>query len=303
MEGEKLRYFQQYSEIIPDFEKFMEWISKPQPYWFRVNTIKVDELSLIRRLEEKGFSMERFGDMNAYRIISMPVKHPGATIEHSMGLYYIQDLSSMAPVLALNPRPGEIILDMAAAPGSKTTMMAIEMRNEGTIVANDANHRRLGSLGGNIERMGITNVMLTNLDARKDEFGVKFQRILLDAPCSGEGVVRKNPWGFREPSEREHRYLREQQIRMVRNAWRHLEDGGILVYSTCTFHPLENESVVEYAINKLGMISLDFSIPIPAAPGVEEWIGETFPHWRKFKRIYPHMVDTGGMFVALLRKE
>jgi len=303
MEREKLNYFLQYRGIIPDFDDFLSWISRPQPYWIRVNTLKVEENVLVERLSDKGFTLERFSNMNAYRIVDMPVKHPGATVEHSLGYYYVQDLSSMAPVLALKPEPGDVVLDMAAAPGSKTTMMAIEMRNSGTVVANDVSVTRLGALGGNVERMGITNVVLTRLDARKDDFGIKFSKILLDAPCSGEGVIRKNPWGFREPSEREHRYLREQQVRMLKNASRHLIEGGILVYSTCTFHPLENESVVEYGIRKLSLEPVDFQLEIPHTHGVEGWMGEDFPNWKFFKRIYPHMVDTGGMFVAVLRKE
>jgi len=302
MDEEKLSYFLQYSSIIPEFDRFMDILKIPQPYWIRVNTLKIQEDKLIKRLEKKGFVFERFGNLNAYKILSMPVKHPGATIEHSLGYYYVQDLSSMAPVFAMNLRPGEVILDMAAAPGSKTTMMAEIMRNRGTIVANDVSLSRIKSLGGNIERLGITNVILLRKDARKDLFGVEFDKILLDAPCSGEGVIRKNPWNFHPANEREHRYLREQQIRMLKNAVKHLKEGGIIVYSTCTFHPLENESVVEYGINKLNLEPVEFDIPISNLKGVDEWMGESYEHYKYFKRIYPHLVDTGGMFIAVLKK-
>ncbi len=303
MDEKKLSYFMQYSHIIPDFKEFIEKIKEPQPYWIRVNTLKCQENKLITRLEKKGFKFERFKALNAYRILSKPVKHPGATIEHSLGYYYVQDLSSMAPVLALAPQPGEKILDMAAAPGSKTTMLAELMKNEGTIVANDVSMGRIKSLGGNLERLGITNVIMTRKDARNGNFGVKFDKILLDAPCSGEGVIRKNPWGFRAPGKREHMYLREQQKRMLKNAVRHLKDGGIVVYSTCTFSPWENESVVEYGIEKRGLEAEEFQIPIPHTVGVEEWQGEEYPHAYSFKRIYPHIINTGGMFVAVLRKQ
>jgi len=300
---EKLEYFRQYSSIIPDFEGFMQALRTPQPYWIRVNRLKIEERELIERLESKGFELERFNGMNAYKIRSMPVKHPGATIEHSLGYYYVQDLSSMAPVLALSPKEGESILDMAAAPGSKTTMMAELMGNRGTIVANDVNFSRLKSLGGNIERLGITNVILTRKDARKDSFATEFDKILIDAPCSGEGVIRKNPWNFVPARDREHRYLREQQVRMLKNAARHIKDGGTIVYSTCTFHPWENESVAEYGIGKLKLEPVEFDIPIPHVSGVEEWKDEVYEHSKYFKRIYPHLVDTGGMFVAVLKKE
>ena len=303
MDEKKLEYFLQYSSIIPDFEEFIESLKRPQPYWIRVNTLKINEDELVERLLEKGFELERFRGLNAYKIISMPVKHPGATIEHSLGYYYVQDLSSMAPVFALNPEPGELILDMAAAPGSKTTMIAETMKNQGTIVANDISVSRIKSLGGNIERLGVTNVILTRRDARKDPFDISFDRILIDAPCSGEGVIRKNPWGFHPASEKEHRYLQEQQKRMLKNATYHIKDGGIIVYSTCTFHPLENESVAEYGIEKLNLKPLEFTIPIPHTEGVEKWKEEDYENHGYFKRIYPHLVDTGGMFIAVFKKE
>jgi NOL1/NOP2/sun family putative RNA methylase len=302
MEEKKVEYFKQYKEIIPNFEDFLNMLFKPQPYWMRVNTLRIGEDELIDRLKLKGFSFEKYKNLNAYKIINMPVKHPGATVEHSLGYYYIQDLSSMAPVLALNPKPGELILDMAAAPGSKTTMMAELMKNKGTIVANDVNFSRLKSLGGNLERLGITNVIITKKDARNAEFGADFDKILIDAPCSGEGTIRKNPWGFKIVKDREHKFLRKQQIRMLKNAERHLKDCGLIVYSTCTFNPWENESVVEHAIRKYNLECVDFDIPIKHATGVEKWKNERYPHSSMFKRIYPHYEDTGGMFIAVLKK-
>ncbi len=303
MEEPPLKYFEVYRSIIPRFEDFLMSLQTMQPYWMRVNTLKIEEEKLVGRLEKKGFVLEKFGELNAYKIVEMPVKHPGATIEYSLGYYYIQDLASMAPVLALQPEEGDIILDMAAAPGSKTTMLAELMRNTGVIVANDANFRRLKSLAGNIERLGITNVIIVNRDARTSSFGVKFKKILLDAPCSGEGTFRKNPWGFRGADERGHRYLAEQQKMMMRNAVRHLEDGGILVYSTCTYHPYENEDVVKYAVKELGLKPVEVDIPIPHTEGVKRWGEEEYEMHRECIRIYPHLVDTGGMFIAVLAKK
>ncbi len=302
MDEQKIEYFKQYSEIIPNFDAFMESLDKPQPYWIRVNTLKIREEELIERLGNKGFKLEKYKNLNAYRIIDMPVKHPGATIEHSLGYYYIQDLSSMAPVLALNPQKGEKILDMAAAPGSKTTMLA-ELMREGTIVANDVNFNRLKSLGGNLERLGITNVIITKKDAKSGNFRIEFDKILLDAPCSGEGTVRKNPWGFRVVKDREHKMLARSQRIMLKNASKHVKDEGIIVYSTCTFNPWENESVVEYGIENLNLKPIRFDLPIPHLKGVDEWKEERYEHAEYYKRIYPHLEDTGGMFIAVLKKE
>ncbi|RKX39481.1 MAG: RsmB/NOP family class I SAM-dependent RNA methyltransferase [Thermotogae bacterium] len=303
MEEKAIDYFRKYESIIPDFERFLASLLTPQPYWLRVNTLKISTQKLIERLLQKGFVLEQFGNLNAYKIIEKPVKHPGATLEYSLGYYYIQDLSSMAPVLALNPSNEDTVLDMAAAPGSKTTMMAELMRNEGLIVANDINFNRIKSLAGNIERLGITDVILTQKDARVASFGLKFSKILLDAPCSGEGVYRKNPWGFKGVNERQHRYLGMQQMRMFKNASNHLEEGGIIVYSTCTYHPYENESVVKYAIEKLNLAPIKVKIPIPHTVGVDRWKDETYEFHEDCIRIYPHMVDTGGMFIAVLAKE
>ncbi len=301
MDEQKIEYFKQYSEIIPNFDAFMERLEKEQPYWIRVNTLKIREEELIERLGNKGFKLEKYKNLNAYRIIDMPVKHPGATIEHSLGYYYIQDLSSMAPVLALNPQRGEKVLDMTAAPGSKTTMLA-ELMREGTIVANDINFNRLKSLGGNLERLGITNVIITKKDAKSGDFRIKFDKILLDAPCSGEGTVRKNPWGFRVVGDREHKILARAQRIMLKNATRHVKSGGIIVYSTCTFNPWENEGVAEYGIENLDLEPVHFDIPIPHLKGVEEWKEEKYENAEYYKRIYPHLEDTGGMFIAVLKK-
>ena len=303
MEEEKLKYFEKYREIIRDFDNFLETLKTPQPYWFRVNTLKIQEEKLIERLETKGFRVEKFGGINAYRILEMPVKHPGATVEYSLGYYYIQDLSSMAPVLALDPQPGERILDMAAAPGSKSTMIAELMNNSGTIVANDISVDRIKSLAANIERLGITNIIVTKKDARNANFDGKFDKILLDAPCSGEGTFRKNPWGFQGADEKGHSILGRQQKMMLRNAVRHLSDGGIIVYSTCTYSPIENESVVKYGVENLNLKVLKIELSIPHLEGVKEWDGEKYEMYEKCIRIYPHLVDTGGMFIAVLAKQ
>ena len=292
----------EYSKIIPEFQRFLEAMSTPQPYWLRVNTLKIPEETLISRLEKKGFELDRYRNLNAYKIITMPVKHPGATLEHSLGYYYIQDLASMIPVLALNPEPGEIILDMTAAPGSKTTLMAEIMQNEGTIVANDLNVGRIIALAGNIERLGITNVSITRKNARSGAFKSKFDRILLDAPCTGEGIIRKISKTVPK-SIRDHILFSKMQKDMLLNAYRHLKDKGVLVYSTCTFNPLENEGIVEYGIRELGFKAILPEIEIPYETGVKEWKDWHFPNaWRNVVRIYPHKIDTGGMFVAVLKK-
>ena len=293
---------EEYKGIIPNFDDFIKKMKEEQPYWMRVNTLKIEERELIRRLESKGFKLERYKNINAYRIIDMPVKHPGATIEHSLGYYYVQDLSSMMPVIALDPEPGDMILDMAAAPGSKTTMIAEIMKNEGTIIANDVSVERIRALAGNIERLGVTNTIITRKNATQDRWKLKFDKILLDAPCTGEGIMRKNP-SYVYPTLREHIKMSEIQKKMVKNACKHLRDNGTLVYSTCTFNPLENEGTVDYAIRELEMQILPVNLPVPHSPGVARWRDYEFTEDVEYAvRIYPHQVDTGGMFIAVLKK-
>ena len=292
-------------DFIPDFEEFIRSIEIPQPYWIRVNTLKISEEALVARLEAKGFLLEKFPGLNAYRIVDMPVKHPGATVEHSLGYYYVQDLASMLPPIVLDPHPGERVLDMAAAPGSKTTQMAAMMNNSGTIVANDLRDDRIRALAGNVDRMGALNVIITKGDARYMRWGVDFHKVLLDAPCTGEGVVRKTPKQVM-PAMKDHKRMSRMQKAMVRNAWEHLADGGLLLYSTCTFNPLENEEVVRYAVEEVGFELMDASRNLGGIRyerGAREWREWSFEGvYEKVVRIYPHRVDTGGMFIALLKK-
>ncbi len=294
---------EKYRDIVPDFDEFIEVMNTPQPYWIRVNTLKIDESGLVDRLHAKGFSLTRFKNLNAYRIDSMPVKHPGATMEHSLGYYYVQDLASMMPVIALSPEPGETVLDMAAAPGSKSTMIAQMMNNIGTVVANDVSLGRIKALASNMERMGITNTILTKKNAAKAIFKMKFDKILVDAPCTSEGTIRKAPMDA-VPAEQDHINYSKIQKAMLANALRHLNEDGKIVYSTCTFNPVENEEVVRFAVEELNLELVSAPIPVPAVPGVRAWRDMDFSGiWKDVYRIYPHKIDTGGMFIAVLRKE
>ena len=291
-----------YRDMIPDFEKFVARMNEPQPYWLRVNTLKITEDELIHRLEDKGFVLERFAGMNAYRIKNMPVKHPGATVEHSLGYYYVQDFSSMVPALLLSPSPGELVLDMAAAPGSKTTLLAELMKNTGTIVANDVSDNRIKALAANIERLGVSNAVITKGDATSRRFGAKFDKILLDAPCTGEGTYRKNQ-KERMPNLSDHIRMSKIQKNMLKNAERHLKEGGVMIYSTCTFNPLENEEVVQYGVEELGLKIENVELAIPHDKGVSSWKDWSFEKVSdKMIRIYPHRIDTGGMVIAVLKK-
>lgn len=304
-----LTHYKRYREIIPNFDKFLECIIRPLPYSIRVNTLKIAPEMLIKRLENRGFRLEPVKWHPWFYVIRDlgPLGQPGKTLEHTLGYYYVQELVSAIPPLVLEPEPGELVLDLAAAPGSKTTQMAQMMLNRGTIIANDVDIERIKALKSNIDRLGITNVIITRVDGRKLIAKRHFDKILLDAPCSSEGIVRKDPTAPTKISLNEIKHLSRLQKGLIKNAYTLLKKGGILVYSVCTFSPEECEEVVDFAI-KIGFEPKSFSIPLKTVKGLRKWIDEKGreheydPGVTKSVRIYPHMNDTGGMFIAKLRK-
>lgn len=304
-----LLHYKRYRDIIPDFDRFLKVIAKPLPYSIRVNTLKIDPEILVKRLEKRGFVLETVRWHPWFYVLRDlgPLGQPGKTLEHALGYYYVQELVSAMPPLVLEPEPGETVLDMAAAPGSKTTQMAQMMDNIGTIVANDVDLDRISALKSNIDRLGITNVVITRTDARKLTSKVKFDKILLDAPCSSEGIVRKDPTAPTKISIREIRHLSRLQKGMIKNAYLLLKREGVLVYSVCTFSPEECEEIVDFAV-RIGFEPERVEVPLRVVPGIRRWVDERGREHvydeavNKAIRIYPHMNDTGGMFIAKLRK-
>ncbi len=188
-----------------------------------------------------------------------PGKHP----YHEAGVYYIQEPSAMAPVNYLDPKPGDKILDLCAAPGGKTTQIAGKMSGEGILITNEIDKKRAQILSLNVERLGLKNTVVTNMAPEKmaDVFEGYFDKILVDAPCSGEGMFRKNEDAENHWSLENIKICAQRQKQILNEAVKMLAPGGRLVYSTCTFAPEEDEESVLYLINKLGMIPLK-AVPI-----------------------------------------
>jgi len=302
-------HLSRYRSIVPDFDAFMEYQFRPLRPTLRANTLLIDPRELAARLSARGMrtSGVPWHPWFLYVDDPGPVGNPGRTLEHLLGYYYVQELTSALPPLLLSPGPGELVLDMAAAPGSKTTQMAQMMRNSGTIIANDVDYRRIGALRSNVDRLRVTNVVIARNDARYIAPGVTFPRILLDAPCSSEGVARRAPEHLSRLTLNQIRSISRLQMALIRRAHGLLQPGGILVYSVCTFAPEEAELVVDHALS-LGMEPLEIELPLRTEPGLREWTDERGRTYRfssgveRAVRIYPHMNDTGGMFIALLRK-
>jgi 16S rRNA C967 or C1407 C5-methylase (RsmB/RsmF family) len=197
------------------------------------------------------------------------------------------------------------VFDACAAPGSKATGIAAAMGDRGTVVANDASLGRLSALRSNADRLGVTALAVTNRDARSydlDAFGFDtFDRALVDAPCSCEGTVRKNPDALDGWSEEGIRDRSRLQRGLLTRAIRLTRPGGVVVYSTCTFAPEENEAVVDHALDETDCRVLPFDPPIEAAPGVTAWGDRSYARAvERTRRFYPHLNDTGGFFCAKL---
>ncbi len=230
----------------------------------------------------------------------------GNTVEHALGYYYVQEAASMIPPVVLDPKPGDIILDMAASPGSKASQIAQYMQNEGVVVANDVKGDRLAALGINMQRIGSYNHITTLMQGQQfAKTGILFDKVLLDAPCSGTGTIRKSPKTILMWNPDMVRRLAHIQKQLIMTAWQVLKPGGTLVYSTCSTEPEENEGVVSYLLNNVKDAKmLEIDLPIKRSDPILEFDGESYhPEVHNCLRLWPQDNDTEGFFVAGIRKE
>ncbi|MCP4646950.1 MAG: RsmB/NOP family class I SAM-dependent RNA methyltransferase [bacterium] len=262
------------------------------PYYIRVNTLKTTKEEYLNwtKLKLKPTFLE-----NTFQVLELPEKGLGNTIDYATGWMHTQSLSSMLPPHILNPKPGEQVLDICAAPGSKTTQCAALMQNKGVILANDKNKGRISALANNLERLGVINTTTMNQDGARFTSQHKFSKILVDAPCSGLGSNEKaHEWW----DEKYSRNISALQSAILRPAFSHLEEGGTLVYSTCTYSPNENETPVSRLLEKNPEAKLE-KVEIPnSEPGLADFGIE----FKKARRIYPHKFNSEGFFIAKIKK-
>ncbi len=299
--------FRRYKSIIDDFEEFKNKCLDPLPRTVRINTIKSNIEKTKKSLSNQGIGWEEI-DWNPY-LLRLDTKKPGNTWPHFHGWIHPQEEVSAIPSIILKPNNGEYIWDSCAAPGSKTSQIADLMDDSGVLIANDSNIGRLASLRHNTERLGITNVAVTNEDARHFSINQyssivptnKFDRVLVDVPCSCEGIIRKNPNVLENHSIKKIRNLSSLQKEILKNAVKLTKKGGTVVYSTCTFAPEENEEVLDYILENENSRLIDFELPLDYSPGIDKWKNKKYKDdiW-KAKRIYPHQNNTGGFFCAKL---
>lgn len=297
--------YSRYTRIIDDFKDFLAVLSKPPVLTFRINTIKCSKEKVLNFLKEFNprpliFYADGF---------SIPERFPlGNHYTHQLGMIYVQEAASMIPAIVLDPKPNEVILDLCAAPGSKTTQLGQMMNNTGLLVANEVNGKRIRGLVYNVKRCGLLNEVIISIPGERigNILPEYFDRILLDAPCSGEGTIRKSKavlyhWGLKNIQKMAH-----IQKGLLVSGFKSLKCGGIMVYSTCTIAPEENEGVVDYLLRKFPEAEiLPITIPhFKFRPGVTKWENESFDTRVKLcARILPQDNDTAPFFIAKITKK
>ena len=291
---------ERFLKYVPDIDSFLKKMEMTPSVYVRVNTLKSTVENVMKVLQQKGFEPRPTVLDEVLQIARQPMSI-GATTEYMLGHYYVQDLSSCLAVEALDPRPGETILDAAAAPGGKTTHIAQRMENSGEIIALEPNKKRARSMSFNLSRMGVINACLCALDARKaSTLGMQFDRVLLDAPCSCEGVIARDPARKTSHTPADVEYCSERQHGLLEAACEVVRPGGTLVYSTCSFAPEENEVIIDSLLRRRSGLEIE---PVEfGSPGLTTFGDLEFDDSLSLtRRLYPHIHDTTGFFVAKLK--
>ncbi|MBS4202111.1 RsmB/NOP family class I SAM-dependent RNA methyltransferase [Bacillus sp. FJAT-49732] len=284
-----------------EYEDFYKSYQDPKKQGLRVNTLKV---SIDHFIEISPFALDKIPWVKEgffYKDEERPGKHP----YHEAGLYYIQEPSAMAVGEMLDAQPGEKVLDLCAAPGGKTTHIAAKMNQRGFLLANEIHPARAKILSQNIERMGIKNCVVTNETPARlaERFPAYFDRILVDAPCSGEGMFRKDPNACAEWSMENVALCVSRQLDILKHAGNMLKLGGRLVYSTCTFSPEENEGVISHFLKEDSRFKIESVVAYEGfGEGREDWVSEGALDIDKTFRLWPHKLQGEGHFIAVLTK-
>jgi NOL1/NOP2/sun family putative RNA methylase len=305
----KEKFVKRYSALT-DIDDFKEYSFSYLRKSIRVNTLKIDVDALVKRVSvdwkltpvpwcRQGFWIEHRGEGDEKR------RDVGNMLEHVLGYIYVQEAASMIPPLVLGPKPGERVLDMCAAPGSKTTQMAQYMENRGVLVANDVTGVRLAALGVNLQRCGVRNAVMSQMSGHRFK-EMEFDRVLVDAPCSGTGTIRKSLKTVEMWNPKLAVRMSKTQRQLLLAGFDVLKPGGVLVYSTCTLEPEEDEGVVDFLLKqredaRVEEINLE---GLKRSDAVVEFEGKRYSDSvKKCLRIWPQDNDTEGFFVAKIRRK
>jgi NOL1/NOP2/sun family putative RNA methylase len=284
---------------VPDVKGFLKKMELTPQSYLRTNTLKINTKDLKERLVSKGFELEDT-ILDDVLCVKKQTFRLGATTEYLLGYYYIQDLSSCLAVDALDVRENQTVLDMASAPGGKTTYISQKMKNTGILIALETNPRRMRALRFNLQRCGVINTCILKMDGKSAmDLNVQFDRVILDAPCSCEGIIGKDKSRKTNHRPEDIEFCATRQSDLIETAVRVVKPGGLLVYSTCSFAPEENEIVVNLLLEKL-----DIEIE-PIRYGSEGLTSfgllQFNPTLKNTRRFYPHIHDTLGFYIAKMR--
>ena len=275
----------------------------------RVNTLKTTPEKLKELLRKKGFHLKPTQFDYAFHVDSSQTRIGlGNTHEYLQGFYYIQSLASMVPIHLLYPEPGDNVLDMCAAPGSKTTQIGQFLNQEGIIIAVDNKESRIKSLSSNVKRMGINNCIIFPYDSSQLRPFLKStfipDKILLDAPCTGSGIIRVDPTLKKAKNDLNINRMVRIQKKLLKTAIEILKPGGFLMYSTCSFHYQENEGVIADALTNNRNIEIIEPNEDFGHPGFDNIDNKIFGiELLKTRRVYPNRDDLDAFFYCLLKKK
>lgn len=290
-----------------EYEQFLQSYAEEPRAGLRANTLKISPSDFISK---SPFTLLPVGEFEPAAFLVSGDGAPGRHPYHAAGLYYLQEPSAMVVASLAQPQPGEVVLDLAAAPGGKATHLAALMADTGLLVANDVSPGRAQLLAENLERWGVRSTLITNVapDRLATTFGPVFDRVLVDAPCSGEGLFRRQ--GSIEWSEEIVLSCARRQTGILDTAAELVRPGGLLIYATCTFAPEENETT----IGRFLIRHADYELEEPQrfdgfAPGQPDWVtdpslpGNVRQQLSRAVRLWPHRFPGEGHFISLLRRQ
>ena len=316
----KEKFVERYSQLT-DWDEFRKYSLSFLNRSIRVNTLKGKVVEIRKNIERKGWQLKpipwckegfwvkgpKFEYERDGKVETRNRRDVGNLLEHHLGQIYVQEAASMIPPLVLKPKSGEQVLDMCAAPGSKTTQMAAMMNNEGLLVANDISGDRLQALGINLQRCGAINTLIALGTGYRFKEG-NFDRILVDAPCSATGTIMRSIKTINMWNPKIIKHLCGIQRKLLETAFQNLKSGGTMVYSTCTLEPEEDEGVVSWFLDEYSEAKL-MEIPekdlpgLKKSPAVLDFGKERFnSEVKNCLRIWPQNNETEGFFVAKFKK-
>jgi ribosomal RNA methyltransferase Nop2 len=284
-------------------ERFLQGNDRVFPKTIRVNSLATSIRDEKQRLESKGFELEPIdGLAYAFQVLESPLS-VGATTEYLLGHYMLQSPASMWAVEPLEPHGDQLVVDMCAAPGGKTTLIAQLMYNQGALVATDISRNRMRSLRSNLSRMRVENSFVMRMDAAQlPELGIEADAVLLDAPCTGEGLIPLDPARKQSRTPKDYGTLAQVQRKLIVAGAQLLREGGVLVYSTCSFAPEENEEIIDFALQQCPIQIVPTDLPL-GDPGLTRFLDrEVDASLRLARRFYPYKHGMEGFFICKMEK-